>query len=338
MRIYTSMLGILLFGLLLAPGATEQSTGLTVLQAGAARQAADGAQILERSCTACHDLSGVAAFAESGEQATRDLISTMVGYGATVADDELDVLVAHILAAYGPGAGGQDGPGAGGQEAPAAFDEAAGMALVNAKCTTCHDGTVMGERGAFPPDQWVETVDRMMEYGLALTEDEYNLILTTLGTPAGESPAGAEAAEEEAAAFDEAAAAALVTARCTTCHDDSSFGERGAYPPEQWAETVDRMMGYGLALTEDEYDTILLYLGTPPGEADAFDTAAAESLLNSACTTCHDLTAITSAPPGSFTEAEYRDTIIRMMGYGLSITDADVDMLVRYLTETYGEE
>jgi hypothetical protein len=111
------------------------------------------------------------------------------------------------------------------------------------------------------------------------------------------------------------------------------------------------MMGYGLALTEDEYDTILLYLGTPAGGGtpagdaapadagdDAYDAAAAETLLNSACTTCHDLTAITSAPPGSFTEAQYRDTIICMIGYGLSITDADVDLLVRYLTETYGDE
>jgi cytochrome c5 len=364
MKLYISILG--LAGLLLAPGATEQSTNMTTIEAATssaltspspapplllrAVPQTDGAAILQRACTTCHDLGGIDEFANSGEQATRDLVSTMVGYGAVLSAEEIDVLVAHLLATYGTAAeAGQDGP--------ATFDETAGVSLLNSKCTTCHDLSGV-ERGMYPPEEWVETVDRMMGYGLALTEEEYDTILTTLGTapgaaPAGQSAGGQEAGDAGAAAFDEAAAGQLVDSKCTTCHDLTGI-ERGLYPAEEWAETVDRMIEYGLALTEEEYSTILTYLGTAPGEggggtapgeagdgagpaADGYDAARAEMLLNTSCTTCHDLTGITSAP-GAYTEVQFRDTILRMTGYGLVLSEAEIDVLVRYLTETYGAE
>ena len=110
------------------------------------------------------------------------------------------------------------------------------------------------------------------------------------------------------------------------------------------------MLGYGLNLSDEEFETIVTYLGTAPDaveavdgdvDDDGYDAAAAEMLLtfpmapDSACTTCHDLTGITSAP-GTFTEADFRETIERMLGHGANLSNDEIDILVRYLTETYG--
>jgi cytochrome c5 len=300
MKLCISILG--LAGLLLAPGATEQSTNMTTIEAATssaltspspapplllrAVPQTDGAAILQRACTTCHDLGGIDEFANSGEQATRDLVSTMVGYGAVLSAEEIDVLVAHLLATYGTAAeAGQDGP--------ATFDETAGVSLLNSKCTTCHDLTgIESERGLYPAEEWAETVDRMIEYGLALTEDEYSTILTYLGTAPGE--AGGGTAPGEAGA--------------------------GTAPGEGGGDTAPGEGGDGVGPA-----------------ADGYDAARAEMLLNSSCTTCHDLTGITSAP-GVYTEVQFRDTILRMTGYGLVISESEIDMLVRYLTETYGAE
>lgn len=72
---------------------------------------------------------------------------------------------------------------------------------------------------------------------------------------------------------------------------------------------------------------------TPPPQTAAFDGAG---LLQSACTTCHDLSAITSNP-GAYTEADFRDTVQRMIGYGAVISQNQVEPLVAYLVETYGD-
>jgi hypothetical protein len=92
-----------------------------------------------------------------------------------------------------------------GQTETAAFDEEAGVALLNSKCTTCHDLSSV-ERGLYPPEEWVETVDRMIEYGMAVTEEEYETILLYLGTAPGE--AGGDAGAGPAADGDDAASPA----------------------------------------------------------------------------------------------------------------------------------
>ena len=305
------------------------ATAETPALAGVAPIQSEGEQLLQARCAVCHDLGGVAEFqAAYDENSLRELVATMISYGAQVNDAETDILVAYLL---------------GNEQADAApdFDEAAAANLVNASCTTCHDLTGI-ERGLYPADEWRETVSRMLGYGLNISDEEFETIVTYLGT--SPDTAEADAAEADAApAFDETAAASLVNASCTTCHDLTGI-ERGLYPADEWRETVSRMMGYGLNISNEEFETIVTYLGTAPDaveavdgdvDDDGYDAAAAEMLLNSACTTCHDLTGITSAP-GTFTEADFRETIERMLGHGAAVSNDEIDILVRYLTETYG--
>ncbi len=308
-----------------APAAQDDEVAVAQDDEAPAFDEAAAANLVNASCTTCHDLTGIERGLYPADE-WRETVSRMLDYGLNISNEEFETIVTYLGTS----------PEAAEPDAAPAFDEAAAANLVNASCTTCHDLTGI-ERGLYPADEWRETVSRMLDYGLNISNEEFETIVTYLGT----SP---EAAEPDAApAFDEAAAANLVNASCTTCHDLTGI-ERGLYPADEWRETVSRMLGYGLNISNEEFETIVTYLGTAPDAVDAadgdvdddgYDAAAAEMLLNSACTTCHDLTGITSAP-GTFTEADFRETIERMLGHGAAVSNDEIDILVRYLTETYG--
>jgi mono/diheme cytochrome c family protein len=261
----------------------------------------------------------------------------MLGYGLNISDDDFETIVTYLGST--PDAAGDAGAGP-------AIDVAAASALVTSSCSTCHDLTGI-EPGLYSEDDWSETVSRMLGYGLNISDEQFETIVSYLGsTPDAAGDAGA------GPAIDVAAASALVTSSCSTCHDLTGI-EPGLYSEDDWSETVSRMLGYGLNISDEQFETIVSYLGSTPGAAgdagagpandvaagedDGFDADAAEALLNGSCTVCHDLTGITSAP-GAYSEAEFRETIERMLGYGLSMSDSDIDMLVRFLTETYGAQ
>ena len=315
-----------------APAAQDDEVAVAQDDEAPAFDEAAAANLVNASCTTCHDLTGIERGLYPADE-WRETVNRMLGHGLNISNEEIETIVTYLGSA--PAAQDDEVAVAQDDEAPA-FDEAAAANLVNASCTTCHDLTGI-ERGLYPADEWRETVNRMLGHGLNISNEEFETIVTYLGT----SP---EAAEPDAApAFDEAAAANLVNASCTTCHDLTGI-ERGLYPADEWRETVSRMLGYGLNLSDEEFETIVTYLGTAPDaveavdgdvDDDGYDAAAAEMLLNSACTTCHDLTGITSAP-GTFTEADFRETIERMLGHGANLSNDEIDILVRYLTETYG--
>jgi len=58
---------------------------------------ADGKKILQASCTACHDLTEVTKFKGFYTRDDwRDIVKTMVEYGAKVKDSDVDVLVDYL--------------------------------------------------------------------------------------------------------------------------------------------------------------------------------------------------------------------------------------------------
>ena len=57
----------------------------------------DGKKILQASCTACHDLTEVTKFKGFyTRDEWRDVVKTMVEYGAKVKPDDVDVLVDYL--------------------------------------------------------------------------------------------------------------------------------------------------------------------------------------------------------------------------------------------------
>jgi mono/diheme cytochrome c family protein len=153
MKLSIPIVGLTLTVALVVSGAIVGTNSTAVLAAGTPETPAlagvapvqsEGEQLLQARCAVCHDLGGVAEFqAAYDENSLRELVATMISYGAQINDAETDILVAYLL---------------GNEQADAApaFDETAAANLVNASCTTCHDLTGI-ERGLYPADEWRET-------------------------------------------------------------------------------------------------------------------------------------------------------------------------------------
>jgi cytochrome c2 len=71
---------------------------------GAKQEPADtsvGREILERSCTTCHNLNGIELHVHDSVDPYRDLISRMISHGATLSDEEATPLAEYLYATYG---------------------------------------------------------------------------------------------------------------------------------------------------------------------------------------------------------------------------------------------
>ena len=66
------------------------------------------------------------------------------------------------------------------------------------------------------------------------------------------------------------------------------------------------------------------------------DRSGDARLFESVCTICHDVKGITDNP-GVYTESAFRDLVIAMVDYGAPIDETEIEVLVGYLTETYGK-
>ena len=74
----------------------------------------------------------------------------------------------------------------------------------------------------------------------------------------------------------------------------------------------------------------------PPTEAPATEEAPAalegKSLLEERCTQCHGLGGVERAKK---TEEEWKATVERMVGKGAQLDEAEQELLIQYLAETY---
>ena len=61
-----------------------------------------GRTILQTSCTVCHDLGEVTKFrGYYNRQQWQDIVATMMGYGANIKNEEVDVLVDYLTQTLG---------------------------------------------------------------------------------------------------------------------------------------------------------------------------------------------------------------------------------------------
>jgi cytochrome c5 len=159
----------------------------------------------------------------------------------------------------------------------------------------------------------------MVGYGAAVTEAQTEAIVAFLATDA--APAGG--------GVDAEAAQAVLNSACATCHDLAGVMP-GVYTTAEWRETINRMIGYGASISADDTELIVQYLASDaaPGEAAEVDQAAAQALLDTACATCHDLTAV---QPDLYTAAEWSEVIQRMIEYGAAVTADQTELILDYL-------
>jgi cytochrome c5 len=96
---------------------------------------------------------------------------------------------------------------------------------------------------------------------------------------------------------------------------------------------VNRIFGTQAALITIPIAAAALVVTMVAAGATAQDTPPGEKILNASCTGCHDLRPVQTSAKS---KDEWNDTVQNMLQKGADVSDADVPVLVDYLTEAYG--
>jgi cytochrome c5 len=146
----------------------------------------------------------------------------------------------------------------------------------------------------------------------------------------------------------------LVLDNCGGCHDLDQV-KSAKHNEAAWKETLGHMVTYGANITDAQVPTVAAYLakafpvnppanspatppaantlGTPAAKPADDPDVAGERILNTACTTCHDLGPIVRLQND---RASWEGVVYGMVGNGADVKDADIPVLVNYLFKTYG--
>ena len=119
-----------------------------------------GERVMNASCLACHDVRRIQVQAMDAEQWAKT-VDTMVGKGAKVSADDLPSLVDYLVQHHGP------------------MPEGRGKAIVLNVCTMCHDLKRI-RQGHRSPEEWMETLNSMLNEGAPLSEQDFPVLLRYL--------------------------------------------------------------------------------------------------------------------------------------------------------------
>jgi len=145
---------------IVARGARLPAARAAVLRRAAGQQDDKGEQILNGSCTTCHDLRMVEVQALDKAGWTNS-VESMIQKGADVAPDDLPILIDYLVTNHGPL---PDGPG---------------KAIVLNICTMCHDLKRV-RQNLSTREEWEVTLGAMLNEGAPLSEQDFPVVLSYL--------------------------------------------------------------------------------------------------------------------------------------------------------------
>ena len=151
----------------------------------------------------------------------------------------------------------------------------------------------------------------------------------------------------------EGAGVAVVRDKCVTCHEADLIVQQ-RLSRTGWTREVEKMMRWGTVLSDGEKETIVNYLAaqfgprplraatTPQaaaagpadaGKAEAGKAEAGKAIFEAKCLLCHeaDLT-----EQQRLSRAGWTREVEKMVRWGATVTDAEKEPLVDYLTQRYG--
>ncbi len=117
--------------------------------------------------------------------------------------------------------------------AAAQFDlpDGPGKKLIYAKCQVCHDLQYVVESQGLTGGAWDGLLDDMESFGVELSADERQKILTYLATYMSDTPPPATTPADTASADEVVDGATVFMDTCTSCHQDDAKGIDGTFPP-----------------------------------------------------------------------------------------------------------
>jgi hypothetical protein len=131
--------------------------------------------------------------------------------------------------------------------------------------------------------------------------------------------------------------AKLVQTACVGCHTLETVTKKQA-TKEEWRGIVKTMIEKGAALKPDEASQVTEYLAAKYGRALTAEEvskrdARGKALVESVCILCHEFARISSE---ALNHDQWAGEIRGMLAEGAPLTDEEFDIVVDYLTKTYG--
>ena len=126
----------------------------------------------------------------------------------------------------------------------------------------------------------------------------------------------------------------VLKARCVSCHEaDIIVSQRLSLTA--WTRSVDKMVRWGTTITPAEREVLHPYLaenfGPKPAVSHAANDAGAATYKR-ACPTCHETDIIEQQ---RLTRGRWVGSVDKMIRWGATVTPAEKDALVDYLTARF---
>lgn len=215
----------------------------------------DGKAVVQAACTSCHGLDLI-----TPKTSTRDewagIVERMKTYGTVLDAKQTTAVVDYLAKNFGPK--GQTPP-AGAPATPPAQDaaaaDAAGKALVEGVCASCHATDLTTSKNATRAE-WQGIIDRMKSYGTVIDDKQVGILLNYLEKHHGPKQAASATPAAPAAA---GAGKALLDAHCANCHDLDIVSARTGSDAE-WQEVVERMNARGSGVADKDIPLLVQYL------------------------------------------------------------------------------
>ena len=118
----------------------------------------------------------------------------------------------------------------------------------------------------------------------------------------------------------------ILETACVTCHGLDKVAEKVGLTREAWREVVQNMVRVGADLKDDQISVLADYLAANFGEG--------RKILETACTTCHTLDEVKKFR-GFFKREDWQDVVSTMVKYGANVKEAQIPVLVDYLSTAY---
>ncbi|MGE0864907.1 MAG: c-type cytochrome [Vicinamibacterales bacterium] len=127
----------------------------------------------------------------------------------------------------------------------------------------------------------------------------------------------------------------VVKQRCVSCHESDIITSQ-KLSLAGWTNSVSKMVRWGASITPAEREVLQPYLAAHYGPAPAAShatTDAGAASYKRACLTCHDADIMEQQ---KLSRIGWTRTVEKMMRWGATVSDAEKEPLVDYLSSRYG--
>ena len=137
----------------------------------------DGKKLVEERCAGCHSLKPVVSLKQS-KAAWKELVVKMVGYGAQLDDNEVNVATEYLTKHFGAASGTKSESSAAAAK-PQTPEEKIAKRYIEGICSSCHDAGLIRTTEA-TRQGWLDIVTRMNGLDAGVSQRDVDVLVDYL--------------------------------------------------------------------------------------------------------------------------------------------------------------